>query len=154
MQNRVTIRIFGQEYTLAGDKSEEEIKKIAAYVDNKMKLISSTSLNPAMGGIAILSAVNIAEEYFDALADIEKLRIEKTQLENNSQYYEKMWDDAKKSYAHYQDSLSELKAKEKEQEAYYKELEAKCAEYENSFFELQMENIQLKSEMEKIKNNG
>lgn len=154
MQSRVTIKIFGQEYTIAGDKSEEEIKKIAEYVDNKMRLISAASLNPAKGGIAILSAVNIAEEYFDALAEIEQLRTANSQMEKDSKYYEKMWDDAKKSYQQYQENINDLKNKNKEKESYYKELEAKCAEYESSFFDLQMENIQLKSELEKLKNNG
>ena len=35
-----------------------------------------------------------------------------------------------------------------------KEVEAKCKELENSFFDLQMENLQLKKEIEKYKNNS
>ena len=35
-----------------------------------------------------------------------------------------------------------------------KEIEGKCKELENSFFDLQMENLQLKKELEKYKNNG
>ena len=35
-----------------------------------------------------------------------------------------------------------------------KEIEGKCKELENSFFDLQMENLQLKKELEKYKNNN
>ena len=154
MESKVTVKIYGQEYTFAGDKSEEEIKRIAEYVDNKMRLISRVAGDSAQGSIGILSAVNIAEEYFEALNQIEQLRISKTQLENDSKYYLKMWEDAKQNFLQYENSMSELKNQKKENDEKYKELQAKCTEYENSFFDLQMENIQLKSELEKLKNSG
>ena len=153
MDSRVTVKIYGQEYTIAGDKSEEEIEKIAEYVDNKMRLISRVAGDSAQGSIGMLSAINIAEEYFEALNQIEQLRISKTQLENDSKYYLKMWEDAKKNFIQYQDSMNEMKNQKKESEQRFKELQSKCTEYENSFFDLQMENIQLKSELEKLKNN-
>lgn len=154
MENKVTVKIYGQEYIVAGDKTEQEIKRIAEYVDNKMRLISRVAGEAGQGNIGILSAINIAEEYFDALAQVEQLGITKTQLENDSKYYLKMWEDAKKNFQQYQDNMSQMKNHQKESEERFKELQAKCAEYENSFFDLQMENIQLKSELEKLKNNG
>lgn len=153
MDNKVTVKIYGQEYIIAGDKSKEEILKIADYVDNKMRLISKVAGESAAGSIAILSAINIAEEYFDTLNQIEQLRTTKTQLENDSKYYLKMWEDAKKNFIQYKDNMNDMKSERKEKEERFKELQAKCSEYENSFFDLQMENIQLKSELEKLKNN-
>ena len=131
-----------------------EIEKIAEYVDNKMRLISRVAGDSGQGSIAILSAINVAEEYFDALSQIEQLKISKTQLENDSKYYLKMWEDAKQNSMQYKESMSEIKTQKKENDERFKELQAKCSEYENSFFDLQMENIQLKSELEKLKNNG
>ncbi len=154
MDSRVTVKIYGQEYTIAGDKAEEEIQKIAEYVDNKMRLISRVASEAAQGSIGILTAINVAEEYFDALNQIEQLRISKTKLENDSKYYLKMWEDAKKNFAQYKENLSQMQDQKKESEERFKELQAKCTEYENSFFDLQMENIQLKSELEKMKNNS
>jgi len=153
MENRVTVKIYGQEYTIVGDKTEEEIQRIAEYVNNKMHLISRVAGEAAQGSIAILSAVNLAEEYFDALSQMETLRTSKAQLENDSKYYLKMWEDAKSNFIQYKDSLADLKNQKKEYEDRFKELQAKCTEYENSFFDLQMENIQLKSELEKLKND-
>ena len=154
MESKVTVKIFGQEYTIAGDKAAEEIEKIAEYVDNKMRLISRVAGDSGQGSIAILSAINVAEEYFDALSQIEQLKISKMQLENDSKYYLKMWEDAKQNSMQYKESMSEIKTQKKENDERFKELQAKCSEYENSFFDLQMENIQLKSELEKLKNNG
>lgn len=153
MDSRVTVRIYGQEFTIAGDKSEEEIVKIAEYVDNKMKLISRVAGDAGQGSIGILSAVNIAEEYFEAMKQVETLRTDKQQMENDSKYYLKMWEDAKKNFQQYKESISSMKDQKKESEERFKELQSKCTEYENSFFDLQMENIQLKSELEKLKNN-
>lgn len=154
MSNKASVKIYGREYNIAGDKPEEEICKIAEYVDEKMRLISRLAGSSASGSIAILSAVNIAEEYFDALEQIKKLKAEKIQMENDSKYYLKMWEDAKKSFRQYKDDVDNMKTQQVEREENFKSLEAKCSEYENSFFDLQMENIQLKSELEKLKNNG
>lgn len=153
MENKVTVKIYGQEYTIVGEKTETEIQRIAEYVDNKMRLISRVAGDAAQGSIGILSAINIAEEYFDALAQMETLRTSKTQLENDSKYYLKMWEDAKSNFIQYKESLADLKNQKQEHEERFKELQAKCTEYENSFFDLQMENIQLKSELEKLKND-
>ncbi len=154
MDSKVTVKIYGQEYTIAGDKTEEEIQRIAEYVDNKMRLISRVAGEAGQGSIGILTAINIAEEYFDALNQIEQLRISKTQMENDSKYYLKMWEDAKKNFAQYKENLSQMQNQKQEHEERFKELQATCTEYENSFFDLQMENIQLKSELEKLKNNS
>ncbi|MCI9475155.1 cell division protein ZapA [Anaerovoracaceae bacterium 41-7] len=153
MDSKVTVKIYGQEYTIAGDKSEEEITRIAEYVDNKMRLISRACGDAMQGNISILSAINIAEEYFEALREVELLRTAKQQMENDSKYYLKMWEDAKKNFAQYKDNMAEMKNQKQESDERFKELQSKCTEFENSFFDLQMENIQLKSELEKLKNN-
>ena len=153
MDSRVTVKIYGQEFTIAGDKSEEEIIRIAEYVDNKMRLISRVAGDAGQGSIGILSAVNNAEEYFEAVKEAEQLRIARQQMENDSKYYLKMWEDAKKNFAQYKESIADMKNQKKESDERFKELQSRCTEYENSFFDLQMENIQLKSELEKLKNN-
>lgn len=153
MDSRVTVKIYGQEFTIAGDKSEEEIIRIAEYVDNKMRLISRVAGDAGQGSIGILSAVNIAEEYFEVVKEAEQLRIARQQMENDSKYYLKMWEDAKKNFAQYKESIADMKNQKKESDERFKELQSRCTEYENSFFDLQMENIQLKSELEKLKNN-
>ncbi|HKM28200.1 MAG TPA: hypothetical protein VJY37_00795, partial [Anaerovoracaceae bacterium] len=74
----------------------------------------------------------------------------KGQKENDSQYYLNMWEEAKKNFIQYKENVLEMKKQKEESDEKYKSLEAKCKEYENSFFELQMENIRLKSQLEKL----
>ena len=38
--NKVKVRIYGQEYTISGERDEETIIEIADYVDGKMREIS------------------------------------------------------------------------------------------------------------------
>ncbi|MDO4395713.1 MAG: cell division protein ZapA [Clostridia bacterium] len=151
MANKVTVKIYGQEYTIAGDESEETIRKIAEYVDEKMHIISRVAGESGQGNIGILSAINIAEEYFDAQAKVDELTKAKTKLENDSKYYQKMWEDAKQNYAKYQESMKNMQSMHEEENSKVEELQTKCNEYENAFFDLQMENIRLKSELDKLK---
>ena len=57
------VYIFGSEYMLKAN-SDSDIVKIAAYVDQKMREIHTVKMNRPLHQIAILSALNIAEELF------------------------------------------------------------------------------------------
>lgn len=149
--NKVTVKILGQSYTIAGEKSPEEIEKIAAYVDEKMQMVSKLLQDGTPGKTAVLSAINIAEEYFDALGKIEILKSAKEQVEKDSQHYLEMWEDAKKSFVAYKDNAMKAQEQKKGSDAKLRELQEKCSELENSFFDIQMENIQLKDEVDKLK---
>ena len=151
--NKVKVRIYGQEYTIAGERDEETIKQIAAHVNDKMRQLGRSFSSNGQGGgtLAVLTAINIADEYFGSLEEIEKLKESKAQLEKDTQHYLKMWDEAKKSFVQYKESAAKAAEEKKECEERYRELEARCSEFENSFFDLQMENLQLKSELDRLK---
>ena len=42
--NRVKVKIYGQEYVIAGEKSREEIIQVAAHVDTKMHEIAELTI--------------------------------------------------------------------------------------------------------------
>jgi len=150
MDERVNVKIYGQDYLISGDKEKEDIEKVAEYVDNKMHLIARVTDKRGTGTIAVLTAVNITDEYFDAMDEIERLKAANQQIEKDAQRYLKMLDDTKESHMQSKENLDKLREQTKEDETKYRELEKKCSEYENSIFDLQMENIQLKSEIEKL----
>ena len=152
METKVTVNIYGQGYTIMGDKSEEEILKIAEYVDEQMKFIGKNMINKSTASLAVLTAINIAEQYFDVLKWKQEYAAEKERLEQESAYYMDMWEKSKDSGQQSKKSVTDLKERIKEGDDALKELRDKCTEYENNFFDLQMENIQLKSELEKLKN--
>ncbi len=63
----VKVRIFGQEYSVKAPADPTYIKKIAEYVDTKMRDVQSGfSSTQSSNRIAILSAMNITDELFNA----------------------------------------------------------------------------------------
>lgn len=181
MSNRVTVNIFGQEYTISGDESQDRMIQVASWVDNKMREIEEATGNALpSSSMAVLSAVNIANEYFACKDELEETRKIAEQLEGDTQHYIQLWDEAKKNFLEYKEEnaaiqkqkeqlTAKLQAKEKEvekiiqgqgsiQEEIQKGIQTKLAEaearykdLENNFFDLQMENIRIKSELEKLR---
>lgn len=65
----VEVQILGQSYSVKTDQDAEYIKKIAQYVDGKLREIYSTAPNVNQTKASIMVALGIADELF-------KLRIE------------------------------------------------------------------------------
>ena len=65
--NQIKITIFGQEYSVKAPADPTYIKNIAEYVDTKMREVQSGfSSTQSSNRIAILSAMNITDELFNA----------------------------------------------------------------------------------------
>ena len=65
--NQVQISIFGQEYSVKAPADPDYIKKIAEYLDGKMREVQSGfSTTQSSTRIAILAGMNITDEYFTA----------------------------------------------------------------------------------------
>ena len=60
----VTVNIFGKEYTLKGDAESDYVQKVAAFVNERMNEVASHSAVASTAKVAILAAVNIADELF------------------------------------------------------------------------------------------
>jgi cell division protein ZapA len=58
------VEIFGQEYKIRGAGDPQYIHKIAGYVDKKMREIAHSSGILSQSRIAILAALNIADELY------------------------------------------------------------------------------------------
>jgi cell division protein ZapA len=67
------VDIFGRSYTIRGDAREDYIKKLASFVDKKMKEIQATAPVLTADKVAILTAVNIADELFRVKGEEEKI---------------------------------------------------------------------------------
>lgn len=78
-KNKVIVRIYGQEYTMVGCESREYMQKVANYVDDKMIDIAKNSKKLSTAMVAVLTALNIADEYFKTKVQLEKLEQEATQ---------------------------------------------------------------------------
>ena len=65
MPGRVDVEIFGKVYTVRGEKDVEYVRRVAEYVDRKMREMSQVTDTVSTSRIAILAALNIADEFFD-----------------------------------------------------------------------------------------
>lgn len=74
-KNRVEVRIAGKDYILVGSDTDEYIQKIALYVDKKMNEIMKANHKLSTSMAAVLTALNVADDYFKSLensGDLEK----------------------------------------------------------------------------------
>ena len=66
MNSVVTVEIAGQRYPIRSGLDARYIGELAAYVDQKMRAASDSAPATDMLGLAVLVALNIADEYFRA----------------------------------------------------------------------------------------
>ena len=64
----VRVFIFDQEYTMRGQLDAEYIRKLARYLDEKMRSIAARTNNVDSLRTAVLAALNIADEYHQLLS--------------------------------------------------------------------------------------
>ncbi len=72
----VEVDILGQRYTIKGDAKEEYIKKLASFVDGKMKEVFGAAPGITPLKAAILTSLTIADE-------LHKLREEQEHITRN-----------------------------------------------------------------------
>lgn len=72
-KNKVIVEIFGESYPIKSDGEVAQIERIAAIVDSRMKKIARTNslLSPAK--VAVLAALNLADEYEKLQGDYQEL---------------------------------------------------------------------------------
>ena len=76
MGEKVKIRIKDREYIVRGSDDREQILKVAAYVDKKLKEISDSKKGLSEDKTAILAALDIAGDYFQLIKEREDLLTE------------------------------------------------------------------------------
>ena len=63
LTDSVRIEIYDQEYHVKGSLNSAYLEEIARYVDGKMRSIATKSHNVDSLRVAVLAALNIADEY-------------------------------------------------------------------------------------------
>jgi cell division protein ZapA len=63
-QTLVPVEIYGQTYNLRGEGNSSYITDLAAFVDRKMREVSDHTATVDSLKVAILAALNIADEHF------------------------------------------------------------------------------------------
>jgi cell division protein ZapA len=75
LKRRTEVKIYGERYIIKSDLDPEIIVRIAEYVDEKMSQIKQNAPIISTSKIAILAALNVAEELF-------QLRLQMEEMEN------------------------------------------------------------------------
>ena len=63
MKKALDVEILGQKLTISSDAEESYMLKVAGYVDGKMQELMRASKPVAKSNVAMLAALNIADEY-------------------------------------------------------------------------------------------
>lgn len=71
--NKVTVQIYGELYNIKGDQDPERIRQVARKVHEQMRQIAAANPTLAAGRVAVLAALNIAEEYIHLDEDYRQL---------------------------------------------------------------------------------
>jgi cell division protein ZapA len=74
MPEAVKVTIMGQVFSVASADGEEHLRRVAAFVDGKMREITDAGRVASSYTAAVLAALNIASEY-------QKLRDEQVEIE-------------------------------------------------------------------------
>jgi len=69
----VKIRILGQEYRLKSEEDHEQVQRIADYVNGKLQEVMETTEGLSERKMAILVALDIANDYFHVLKERDEL---------------------------------------------------------------------------------
>ena len=203
VNNKTTVRIYGQEYTFSSAKSRERIVTVANHVDEVIRNLAGQGADGSLARLSILAAINITDELFDERDSQVDGDREKEQLHKDILHYQQLWEEAKRSHLQYKedaraiqdqkdglqerlnaktievdnlirnaeerdnvirrleaeigaatDKLRSISDKRQEGSELINELKDKLKEIEGNYFELQMENIQMKGDLENYRNNS
>ena len=78
--NKVIVKINGSEYPMVGEKSEEHMLRVARYVDQEIRKITTANPKLSTSSASILSAINIADVFFECCDENEELIKENEEL--------------------------------------------------------------------------
>ena len=72
-RKKVNVEIFGDTYPFRTDGDPGELKKLAAFVDQHMQRAAKRTRSLDTRKIAVLSALELADEYFKLKKDYDEL---------------------------------------------------------------------------------
>lgn len=108
--SKVTVNIFGQNYTISGEETEERIQKVAEIVDSKMKDIDEKAdRSLPLSYLAVLSSINITNDYLQAEDEADVCKNMMKQMEGDVKHYQELWNQVKSEMENYKAELSKAK---------------------------------------------
>jgi len=72
-QDGIRVEIYDQEYHMRGDLDPEYIQKLASFLDQRMRSIAARTHTVDSLRVAVLAALNLADEYHQLKAKYEAI---------------------------------------------------------------------------------
>jgi cell division protein ZapA len=72
-QRSTTVQIFGSEYTIRSQTDPEYVHQVAEIVDEAMRNVNADGTKKSATGVAVLAAMNLANELLSARKELEEL---------------------------------------------------------------------------------
>ena len=94
MKNKVTVTIAGQEYTMVAVEDEAYVQRCAKLVDDQLKQLLGGRLS--LADASILTAMNLADQYYCEQSAGEHLRAQLKQAREESRRLENELSEAKR----------------------------------------------------------
>ncbi|MGI5999301.1 MAG: cell division protein ZapA [Lutispora sp.] len=171
-KKKVVVNIYGSEYTIVGERSEDYIKYIAEKVDETMREIGSKNNKYSTTMIGVLTALNMADFLYKSQEEASMLLDENNKLKEEIaapieelEKLKKEMEALKEKYTITQDALTkaqiELGVISKENKSLLKENKdlkieldvsrTALKEMQNKVFENQIELLKTKKELDELK---
>ena len=99
MKNRVKISIDGKSFTLVGEETEEHMRQVAEYIDQKMMEIRQKAVAVTLDSSLayVLTSINVADDYFKEKAYTAELEGRLTGMTARAQELAKRLEEAEKA---------------------------------------------------------
>lgn len=72
-QTRVTVEFLGEQYPIKGDADAERIMRVANWLHERMKKTAQSNSRLSSRQVAIITAMNLADDYLKLEADYREL---------------------------------------------------------------------------------
>lgn len=152
-KNKLSISINGRQYTIVSDSSPEYMKKLADHINDKVMYIKRNGSNVLGERPVIIAALNVCDEYYNALEaieliqkKIEKLNAKNAELIEENKRLQEMFDT--------NEFELEMKTMQSKIDADAKTIEHQNDEIRHLKTSIESLHLKYKKDLEKIKNKG
>jgi len=174
-KNKVIVKINGQDYPIMGSESKEHLLRVGNFVDEKMELVSKNNSRLSTSMIAVLTCVNIADQFLKLQNHLDTVQREHVDPINKLEEFKEDYDVLLNELEEKREGLQFFQKQAEELMAYKEKAELENAELkeqlkikekdlanaeniindlQNKFFENQIKLVELRKNLEEDVNNN
>jgi cell division protein ZapA len=111
MKNKILIRICGKEYAVVGQESDEYMQRVSLYIDKKMNEITKSNTKLSTAQAAVLTSINVADDYFKTLEAYNTVEDEYSRLNTECERTKREREELKKEIEKNMERIKSLEIK-------------------------------------------